>query len=235
MSVFVLVHGAWHGGWAWQYVRKILERDTHQVYTPTLTGHGERAHLMSENISMDTVVDDVVTVFKTENISEAILVGHSFGGAIISGVAERVPSRIRQLVYLDAAILENGECMFDCMSPEIAAERRRMAFQSVDGISLGVPTQAQLGVTDAEQWVFLERRLTPQPLSTYETALNLQNRPGYGFPCRYIICENPKFKSLQWARARARQYGWPITAINTGHEAMVSAPEALCKILLEID
>ena len=227
MSTYVLVHGAWHGGWSWQWVREILEQQHHRVFTPTMTGLGERKHLMSINITMDTMVEDVSNMLRFEDLNEVILVGHSFGGAVISGVAESFPDRVKQLVYLDAAVLENGECMFDCMPPEIAEERQLLARETSGSISLPTPTAEDLGIEDIDQWRFLSNLLTPHPLSTYATPLKLSQRPGAGLPCSYIICSNPIYGPLAWARERVQNYGWPIIEIETGHEAMISAPHEL--------
>ena len=234
MATFVLVHGAWHGGWSWRWVRAILEQSRHRVLTPTMTGVGERAHLMSGSITMDTVIEDIANVLIFEDLSEVVLVGHSFAGPVVSGVAERAPERIKRLVYLDAAILEDGECMFGCMPPDVVAERQRMAEETSGGISMPVPTAEDLGVSNDEQWAFLKRLLTPHPQSTYNTPLKLECPPGDGFPCSYIVCTNPTYAPLAWSRDRAKKYGWTIIPIETGHEAMISAPEALSEILMQL-
>ncbi|MEZ5592799.1 MAG: alpha/beta hydrolase [Gammaproteobacteria bacterium] len=233
MSTYVLVHGAWHGGWSWRWVRKILEQNHHRVYTPTMTGLGERAHLLSANITMDTVIEDIANVLRYEDLSDVILVGHSFAGTVISGVAERVPDRVRQLIYLDAAILEDGESMFGCMPSEIAAERQRLARETSNGMSLPIPSAASLGILDHEQWAFLKRFLTPTAAVHLRYAFAASKSTGEGFPCSYIVCTNPAYAPLAWSYDRAKKYGWPIIPINTGHDAMVSAPEALSKILMQ--
>ena len=105
MSTFVLVHGAWHGSWCWKRVRKALQDQGHQVFTPTLTGLAERSHLLSPSVNLDTHIDDVVNLIRWEELSDVVLCGHSYAGAVISGVADRIPERIRSLVYLDAFLL----------------------------------------------------------------------------------------------------------------------------------
>lgn len=233
MSTFVLVHGAWHGGWCWRWVRKLLEQKGHSVYTPTMTGLGERAHLMSEHITMATVVEDVANVIKYEDLDNVVLVGHSFGGAVISGVAECFPDRIKQLIYLDAAVLENGECMFDLMPEALVSDRKLLAKKSSNGMSLPVPTAEDLGVFSGIHRDLLSSFLTPQPLSTYQTSIKLRRTPGAGFNCNYIVCTNPMYIPLDWARGRADKYGWPIFHINAGHEAMITAPAALSEMLMQ--
>lgn len=233
MSTYVLVHGAWHGGWSWRFVEEILEQNNHLVYTPTMVGLAERDHLESSEDSINTLVEDIAQFIIAENLKDVILVGHSFGGAVISGVAEQLPDRIQQLIYLDAAILENGESMFDCIPHEIASERQRLIKESGDGDTLPIPTARDLGIFDAQQWEYVKQFLTPQPLSSYTTALTLNHNPGEGFPCFYIHCDKPSYSSLTWARKRAESYGWPIIPIDTGHDAMISAPELLSEILMQ--
>ena len=129
-KTFVLVHGAWHGGWCWREVADLLRGRGHRVFAPTLTGLGERRHLMSANISLATFVADVAGVIEAEELEDIILVGHSHGGAVISGVADAMPERIRALVYLDATILQNGESAFGVLPAEVVDERRRKVLEA---------------------------------------------------------------------------------------------------------
>src|ERR1700761_3374991 len=135
-STYVLVHGAWHGGWCWDAVAQILRSHGHRVFTPTLSGLGERAHLLSPEIDLQVFVQDVVDVFERHDLSEVILVGHSFGGTTLIGAADRVPQRIRQLVFLDAVVLSAGETAFSRLAPEIAAASRQLALETSNGLSL---------------------------------------------------------------------------------------------------
>src|SRR5579862_2388072 len=112
MSTFVLVHGAWHGGWCWKRVRAILQAQGHEVFTPTLTGLADRSHLLTPAVNLETHIDDVVNLIRWEELSGVVLCGHSYGGAVISGVAERIPEHIAALVYLDAFVLDDGESVF---------------------------------------------------------------------------------------------------------------------------
>ncbi len=111
MSTYVLVHGAWHGSWCWKRVRKALQQQGHEVFTPTLTGLGERSHLLSQQINLETHITDVVNLIKWEELSDVILCGHSYGGAVISGAADRITDKISALVYLDAFVLDNGQTL----------------------------------------------------------------------------------------------------------------------------
>ena len=235
MSTYVLIHGAWHGGWCWRDVEKLLEQAGHRVLTPTLIGLAERADLMSKDLTLDILIDDVAQFFEREDVQDAIVVGHSFGGSMTSGVAERVPERISQLVYLDAAVLTNGESMFDCQAPELVEERLKAAEDSSGGISLPTPSCEKLGILDADQCKYVLPKLTPHPIGTYISPITLEHAPGEGFPCTYIPCVDPDYTPLHWSRDRARAYGWPIIPISTGHDAMISAPQELTRILLEIE
>ncbi len=234
MSVFVLVHGAWHGGWCWRAVKELLEAKGHQVYTPTLTGLGRRADLMSRGITMDRMVGDVADMLRHGDLSDVVLVGHSFGGPVITGAADRESSRIRNLIYLDAAILEDGESMFDMIPQDIVTERRKLAIETSGGVSLPVPDTSIFGIMDEGQSEFVKRRLTPHPISTYETPLNLCGKPGDVAPCSYIVCTNPMYKPLAQARERAKSYDWPLYELATGHDAMISAPQDTAGLLMRI-
>lgn len=234
MATFVLIHGAWHGGWCWRDVKDLLERSHHRVLTPTMPGLAERQHLMSHDITLDTVIEDIANSIEAEDVRDAVLVGHSFGGNIISGVAERAPERIKQLVYLDAAVMKNGESMFDCVTKELVEERLRLAEESSGGMSLPTPSCDKLGILDPAQCEYVQKHLTPHPLSTYTSKLNLACAPGKGFECTYIACTDPNYTPLEWSRERARSYGWPMLSIATGHDAMVNAPKALAEMLMEI-
>src|SRR5262249_15229204 len=125
MATFVLVHGAWHGGWRWRDVAARLRRAGHDVYAPSLTGLGERAHLARPGIALDDHVQDVVALLQMEALSEVVLVGHSYGGMVVTGAADREAARIRRLVYLDAFVPESGRCVLDYVVPERAATMRR--------------------------------------------------------------------------------------------------------------
>src|SRR5512147_74848 len=120
---YVLVHGAWHGGWCWRRVADRLAAAGQRVFCPTLTGLGERAHLLTRQVNLSTHIADVVGLLEAEELSDVVLCGHSYGGMVITGVAARAKSRLRQLVYLDSAVIEDGECWSTAHTPEVQAER----------------------------------------------------------------------------------------------------------------
>src|SRR5215469_314913 len=230
-KTFVLVHGAWHGGWCWSKVASILRGRGHTVLTPTQTGLGERSHLLSPAIDLDMFVTDIANVLRFEDLKDVVLVGHSFGGNAISGVADRMPERLRQLVYLDAVILENGQTVFSQLPPDIVAARTKSAQESSGGLSLPVYPASAFGVSRPEEVQWVESRLTPHPLKTYTTPLKLANPVGNGVPTVYIVCTDPLYKALQSTRDWVKGHGWKTLEIAAGHDAMAIAPDRLAEML----
>jgi pimeloyl-ACP methyl ester carboxylesterase len=231
---FVLVHGVWHGGWCWSRVADRLRARGHRVTTPTHTGLGERSHLLSKSITMDTFVDDIVGHLTWEDLEDVVLVGHSFGGAPISGAADKVPERIKMLVYLDAAVMEDGETWYGLLPPDIAASRKQAAEEATGGLSLPVGPVESFGVTKPGDVAFLEGRLTPHPLATFSTPLRLNGPCGNGLPAHYITCTDPVYVPAKLGLGRARDKGWPVSELKSGHDAMVIAPQATADLLERI-
>jgi len=230
---FVLVHGAFHGGWCWRRVSERLAAAARRVFVPTLTGLGERAHLLSREVNLDTHIRDVVGLFEAEELQDAILVGHSYGGIVITGVAARIRERIRQLVYLDSALLDDGQAWSDAVPPEAAAARRKAAAESSGGLSIPAPNAAFFGVEDQADQAWVDRRLTPHPFATFDQKMRWGGPIGNGLPKVYIDCVKPAFPGLAAVKSRYRgKEGWPFIELATGHDAMVSAPEELTRILL---
>ena len=202
----------------------------HRVHAPTQTGLGERRHLFSPALTLDSFVTDIVQVIEAEELEQVILVGHSFAGCVIPGVADRIAERLRRLVFLDAVILRNGQCLVDGLPAEAAAERRRqIAAHEADG--LPPPDPAVFGVTGADRdWLL--RRLTPQPVHTHDTPMRLAHPFANGLPCSFISCTDPPLANVEpsrhWARAQA---GWDWHELRTGHDAMVTAPDETAALL----
>jgi pimeloyl-ACP methyl ester carboxylesterase len=233
--VFVLVHGAWHGGWCWAHTAALLRAAGHRVFTPTQTGLGERRHLISKAITIDTFVSDIAEVLVAEELHDVVLVGHSFGGLAVSGVADRMPERLRRLVYLDALIVESGLSAFDGLPPEVVAGRLRAAQESSGGLSLPVPPPEAFGVTGEAESAWLRRRCTPHPLGSYTTPLLLKHPLGNGVPLSYVDCTAPAYPALDGVKARLRAGpGWDWRMFAASHDAMVTAPAALADLLMEI-
>ena len=232
-ATFLLVHGNWHGGWCWVRVADGLRASGHRVLAPTQTGLGERCHLLSPAITLDTFIADIANVIEAEELREVVLVGHSFAGIVVSGVADRMADCIRRLVFLDAVILQDGQCLLDWLPSEIAAQRRR-AIQSSEPHGIPAPDPTAFGVTGTDRdWLL--RRLTPQPAHTHDSPLRLAHPLGNCVPCSYIACTDPALPNIEpsrrWARA---QPGWDWHELRTGHDAMVTAPAELTRLLGDI-
>ncbi|WP_282170413.1 alpha/beta hydrolase family protein [Ruegeria atlantica] len=233
-SIFVLVHGLWHGGWCWSRVADILRTRGHQVHTPTNTGVGDRSHLINAEITLETFARDIEQHILFEDLHDLVLVGHSFGGATICGTGDKVAERISKVIYLDAAILQPGESWFDLLDSEIAQARQDLANQFSNGLSLPPVDPEILGVTKAADIAFLKPRLTPHPLATLKTSLAMQKPAGKGLNPHYIHLSDPPYMPANGSLDRARQYGWPISEIAACHEAIVTAPLAVADELERI-
>ena len=227
---FVLVHGAWHGGWCWRHVAARLRARGHQVYTPTLTGLGERAHLLDSNTGLSTCIADIAAVIDAEELQHVVLVGHSFAGPVITGVADRMPERLKQLVYLDALVVQHGQSALSLFSADVQQERSRTIDEQ--GLRMAIPSPEKFGVIAPAQQAWLMRRLTPHPLKAYTEPLMLQHPVGNGLPKTYIAVTDPWYPPLaalrDWVRA---QPDWQWRELAAGHDAMVTSPEALADLL----
>ena len=228
------MHGAWHGGWCWRRVADLLTAKGHRVFCPTLTGLGERAHLLTREVKLTTHIQDVVGLLESEELNEVVLVGHSYGGIVITGVAARAKARLRQLVYLDSAIVEDGASWASIGLPEIVAERRRSARESSGGVSVPVPKAEVFGLLEPADIAWVQRRMTPQPFGGYDEEMRWGGPVGNGLPKVYVDCTDPVYTGLNPVKERYRgKRGWPFVEIKTGHDAMVSAPGETAKLLLE--
>jgi pimeloyl-ACP methyl ester carboxylesterase len=229
MSTFVLVHGAWHGGWCWQRVAPLLQAAGHRVTTPTLTGLGERCDLASEAVNLETHIDDVLRHLEFERLSDVVLVAHSYAGFVAFGVAERVASNIASLVLLDAFIPLDGDTMADHVGAR-GDEYRAAAAENPDWLAPPPPISV-LGVT-GEAAVWAEPRLTPQPVQTYLQPATVG--PGMEFVASklYISCTDPGLATLDESKRRIAEAGWPIAELRCGHDAMIAAPDELTALLL---
>ncbi len=208
MATYVLVHGGGHGGWCYQRVARLLRSSGHEVYTPTLTGLGERSHLLRSDIDLDMHIRDVVAVLDYEDLRDVILVGHSYGGMVITGVADRAADRIGRIVYLDAATPTNGQSLVDVAGPIIEAVRPMG--EVVDGLELVLlpaPDAGLLyGVTDAADLAWMADRLTGHPWRCFEQPLQLTNETAlWAIPQYHIVCTSTVATARQGVgRERAR-------------------------------
>ena len=231
---FLLIHGAWHGGWVWNEISEILRYQRYSVSTPTLTGLGEKKHLLSSKITIETFIEDVVNHIIFENLNNIILVGHSFAGSVISGVADRLKDKIQKLIYFDAMILIDGQKPFDISPKEIVEQRIELAKKFGNNISIPAPSADAFGVFDIKKSLLLEEKLTPHPLSAFQSKLILKNEVGNGIPLSYIFCTKPVYKSLESSREVVRKMKWPIFELNAGHDAMLTHPKETLNLLMKI-
>ena len=231
---FLLIHGAWHGGWVWNEISEILRYQRYSVSTPTLTGLGEKKHLLSSKITIKTFIEDVVNHIIFEDLNNIILVGHSFAGSVISGVADRLKDRIQKLIYFDAMILTDGQKPFDITPKETVEQRIELAKKFGNNISIPAPSADAFGVFDIKKSLLLEEKLTPHPLSAFQSKLILKNEVGNGIPLSYIFCTKPVYKSLESSREVVRKMKWPIFELNAGHDAMLTHPKETLNLLMKI-
>lgn len=231
MVDFVLVHGAWHGGWCWRHVVPLLRAAGHRAHAVTLTGLGERAHLMGPSIRLSTHVDDAVGLIQSEELDQIVLVGHSYGGMIITGVADRVGQRLAQLVYLDAVVPAPGESWSSGHDAQIQASRRRIIAAS--GV-LPPPDPAAYGLHGPDHdWV--ARRQTAQPGTLYDEPLWFDAKRIESIPRTFIDCIAPALPTIDASRRRVRaEAGWRVIELVTGHDPMVSAPADVVRTLLQL-
>lgn len=228
MANVVLVHGAWHGGWCWRRVLPGLRAAGHAVHALTLTGLGERAHLLSPRIDLATHVQDVVALIEAEELDDVVLVGHSYAGMVITGATDRLPDRIGRLVYLDAVLPEPGESWSSTHDAATQARRREDILRSG---SIAAPDPAVFGLSgDDHAWV--ARRQTPQPGGVYDDALHFDAQRVFDRPRSFIDCVAPALPTIAVARRRVQQApGWQVVTLQTGHDPMVSAPDDLVRAL----
>jgi pimeloyl-ACP methyl ester carboxylesterase len=232
MTTFVLVHGAFHGGWCWRLVAAELRSRGHQVFTPTLTGLGERSHLATPEVDLGTHIEDVINVLAWEDLQSVMLVGHSYGGLVVGGVAERVPERLAGLIYLDAIVPENGRSALDFQVPE-RRQTMEEAAAGYNGWQLPPVPAEFYGVTDPDQAAWVDGHCTPQPFATFRQASQLSGA-GEGVPLKaYIRCTQTPLGYMQQFVERAEQApDWQLLYIDTGHDCMVTEPERLTHMLI---
>lgn len=228
MAMFVLVHGSWHGGWCWKRLAPILHEAGHEVYTPTLTGMGERAHTAPPEIRLDTHIEDITRLLSFHDLDDAVLVGHSYGGMVITGAAARESDRLRALVYLDAYVPDPGESEADIWPPALAEDAK--AEIEAGKTHRSMPSPSFFGLEgDLAAWT--EKRLTPQPLSVYLDPATKGPLPDV--PARFIHCtRGPLAQVFSNFAVRARDRGWPVDELPTGHDAMLTMPEDLAPLLM---
>jgi pimeloyl-ACP methyl ester carboxylesterase len=228
MATFVLVHGSCHGGWCWKKVTPLLSKNGHNVYTPTLTGLGERSHLVSSDIGLDTRIIDVTQVLEYEDLTEVTLVGHSYGGLVIAGVAENVPQRIRRLVYLDAYIPQDNKSAFDIVPGlETIYNQRALKEQGMEWLVASYKPE-EFGVTNSVDINWMNTRLCPMPWHTHDQPIRITNPESKKLPKIYISCS--EFGDSQFKDQKSPS-DWDYHKLTGGHDAMITVPKRLVQML----
>ena len=228
MATFLICHGAWSAGWAWQKVRPKLRAAGHEVFTPTYTGLGERAHLTSPMVTLDTHIQDILNVFSYEDLHDVVLIGHSYGGMVATGVADRVPERISQLVYVDAFVPRNGQSLNDLRQTGGAVPHA-----GVEGWL--APPNPSPPDTSAEDLAWIGDRRRHQPIRTFTQTLTLQ-RETPAMPRSYIYCAKKASGDVfaQFAEQTKGDPSWSYYQRDWSHSPNITAPDGLAELLLEI-
>jgi pimeloyl-ACP methyl ester carboxylesterase len=234
MATFVLVHGGGHGGWCWRPITPRLRAAGHEVYTPTLTGLGERSHLAGPDVDLDTHVADVVQVLEYEDLTDVVLAGHSYGGTVITGVADRAPGRIARLVFMDAIIPKDGEATADFF-PKFVKDQVR----EIDGVEMSIfPTEEVIrlhyGLSRPEDLAWATPKLLPHPWKSFTQPLRLKDEAAVErIPRTMINCTaSYGWRSAEWVRRmRAAER---VFDLDTGHDMMITEPEKTAEILLSL-
>jgi pimeloyl-ACP methyl ester carboxylesterase len=230
MATYVFVAGGGYGGFIWKKVASRLRARRHEVFTPTLTGLGERAHLASPQIDLDTHLQDIIGVLEYEDLHDVFLVGHSYGGMVITGVAQQVPQRLARLVYLDALVPQDGQSVLDIIGPFWKTRFEKMTKTQGDGWRLPSLAERSIGATG------ITVKTTAHPFQSLAQPLALKNPAASSVPHTFIYCTESGWSSEHIAplAARARAEGWDYYELATAHMAMLTMPKELADILLEI-
>ena len=232
MATFLIAHGAWSGGWSWKKISQRLRGRGHEVFTPTYTGLGERAHLASPGHGLETHVRDVLGVLEFEDLSDVILLGHSYGGMVAPVTADRAPGRIRRLVYLDAFAPRDGQSLLDLVDAQERA--RRLALVEAEGDGWRMPPNPPPPDTGAEDLAWIGPRRVPLALKSFQEPAKLSGAVEK-LPRSYIYCTKARPGDVfRQFRDRAKNEGWQCFDLEASHSPNVTAPDALAGILEQI-
>ena len=227
MATFVLVHGSWAGSVVWRELAPRLRKAGHEVYAPTLTGIGARKHLLNREIDLGTHIQDVIGVIEEEDLSDIVLVGHSYGGMVITGVADRVPEKVATLVYLDAFVPENGQSCFSLLPPEA----NLAAVPGEDWLAAPIPS-ASFGFKSPEVIALWEGKSGPHPLATLTQPLQLTGGIGRFKQKMYILATDPA-RFTEFYDKLKNEPGWTVHTLSCTHFIQLEMPDELTAILLK--
>ena len=228
MATYLLVHGGFQGGWAYRRVARLLRGAGHEVYTPTLTALGERSHLAYVQVNLDTHVADIGNVILWEDLEDVILVGHSYGGIVVTGVADRMPERIAALVYLDALVPADGDSLFK-LRPDYLARFIAKAADS-GGLAIAPGAASAFDTRLPADWAWIDAKTTPHPLACFTQAIRLTGRAARVARRFYVYAEGGVCDGL-YDRFRGERGAHVIGLPRSGHSIMIDQPEALADIL----
>jgi pimeloyl-ACP methyl ester carboxylesterase len=230
MATFLIAHGAWSAAWAWKKMRPLLQARGHALYTPTYTGLGERAHLASREVGLQTHIADVLGTLEFEDLRDVVLVGHSYGGMVATGVADRARARLRRLVYLDAFVPRDGQSLLDLLPADVRERMREAARTAGDGWR--VPPNPVPPDTSETDLAWLMPRRVMHPLRAFEEPIRLTGPEGAA-PRAYIYCTRiaPGDVFGPFAERARREAGWQYLELEASHSPNVTAPEALAALL----
>jgi pimeloyl-ACP methyl ester carboxylesterase len=233
MATFVVAHGAWSAAWAWTRVRPLLQMRGHEIFTPTYTGLGERAHQAAPGITLSTHVEDVLGVLTFEDLRDVVLVGHSYGGMVATVLADRAPERLRHVVYLDAFVPRDGQSLFDLL-PADAGERMREGARA-QGDGWRIPPNPVPADTSAADLAWIMPRRVMQSLAAFEEPARLAGA-GARLPRTYVYCTRtaPGDVFRPFAERAKREPGWRYLELDASHSPNVTAPQPLATLLHEI-
>jgi len=229
-ATLVLVHGAWHGGWCWSRVQALTRAAGVESRAVTLTGLGERAHLISPEVQLRTHLEDVAGVVEAEELERVVLVGHSYSGIFLGGVAERLGARVSELVYLDALVPGRGDSALE-LYPSAVASALEEGARAGDGWRVPPWPAASFGITDPADRDWVDRRLTDHPFRTLTEPGG--SPPPAGVRRSYVFCADRRRESyVRFAEAARRDPGWEYAELSCGHDAMLLEPAALAELLV---
>jgi pimeloyl-ACP methyl ester carboxylesterase len=219
-KTFVLVHGAWHGGWCWRRVSDLLEKKGHKVFAPTMTGLGERSHLIGGKIDLATHITDIVNVIKWENLSDVVLVGHSYGGVVISGVAEQMREAIGSIVFLDAFLPASGDSLATKASQPVREAK---------------PVSAAVFRVNEKDRAWVDAMCTPHPLATFTDKITVTGARDRIAKKAYVRAKGyPSVPFDGFHEQLKTNTAWRVYELPCGHDAMVDMPDRLTEILIEV-
>jgi pimeloyl-ACP methyl ester carboxylesterase len=231
MATYVLVHGAWHGAWCWRRVVRLLTHAGHDVFAPTLTGLCERSHLLTPAVDLDTHILDIVNELKWQELKDVVIVGHSYGGMVISGVAEKVEKAIASFVMLDAFMPENGQSVVDIWP---AAMRDGLLAAERGGATTVPPRAAEAFKVNEKDRAWVDARCTPQPIRSFLQKMTLKGARERIAKKSYIRATGVSIPYFDAGLASARKKGWRTYEVPCGHDVMLDMPERLAEILQEV-